>query len=170
MDESVRRYLRLQIELGGSEVVLSRPHGAKADTAASAERATAPTSSPAALTSRPGKNWRQGAPPIPGPGTSIEAPAIDLLSQGPSWSSLAEVAETIRGCTKCFLCEGRTNTVPGEGSARAQMMLVGEGPGQVEDQTGRPFVGRAGELLTEILAAIELPRDQVFICNSCNHK
>ena len=55
--------------------------------------------------------------------------------------------------------------VPGEGNPKADLLLVGEGPGQTEDQTGRPFVGRAGELLTEILRAIGFERDQVFICN-----
>jgi DNA polymerase len=55
--------------------------------------------------------------------------------------------------------------VPGEGAATARLMVVGEGPGRVEDETGRPFVGPAGELLTKLLAAIELPRQQVYICN-----
>jgi len=190
LDERVRRYLRLQIELGGSEVLVSRPMtqlgtqtGRRTDGQTEevtrtgevdrqtdrplARRPVEPSADPSIRSSArpPSKDWRQGAPPIPGPGLSVEAPAIDLLSQGPSWSSLEEVAEKIGVCTKCFLCEGRTNTVPGEGSARAQMMLVGEGPGQVEDQTGRPFVGRAGELLTEILAAIGLPREEVFIAN-----
>jgi len=55
--------------------------------------------------------------------------------------------------------------VPGEGAADARLVVVGEGPGRVEDETGRPFVGPAGELLTKILAAIELPRERVFICN-----
>jgi DNA polymerase len=55
--------------------------------------------------------------------------------------------------------------VPGEGPTHARLVVVGEGPGATEDETGRPFVGRAGELLTEILAAIDLPREQVYICN-----
>ncbi|MGH7606589.1 MAG: uracil-DNA glycosylase, partial [Gemmatimonadales bacterium] len=79
--------------------------------------------------------------------------------------SLAAVATLVAACTKCRLCEGRTNTVPGEGPATARLVVVGEGPGRTEDETGRPFVGRAGELLTKILAAIDLPREQVFICN-----
>jgi len=55
--------------------------------------------------------------------------------------------------------------VPGEGPDDARLVVVGEGPGRVEDETGRPFVGQAGELLTKILAAIDLPRERVFICN-----
>ena len=71
----------------------------------------------------------------------------------------------VRECPRCPLCESRTHAVPGEGPSDARLIVVGEGPGAVEDETGRPFVGRAGELLTEILEAIDLPRDKVFICN-----
>src|SRR5436190_8438151 len=74
-------------------------------------------------------------------------------------------SQLVAGCTKCRLCEGRRHTVPGEGAAEAHLVVVGEGPGRVEDETGRPFVGPAGELLTKILGAIELPRERVFICN-----
>jgi len=59
----------------------------------------------------------------------------------------------------------RARTVPGEGPADARLVVVGEGPGRTEDETGRPFVGQAGQLLTKILAAIDLKREQVFICN-----
>jgi DNA polymerase len=78
---------------------------------------------------------------------------------------LDAVAAMVRQCSQCVLCRERTNAVPGEGPADARLVVVGEGPGATEDATGRPFVGRAGQLLTEILAAIELPREQVFICN-----
>jgi DNA polymerase len=60
--------------------------------------------------------------------------------------------------------------VPGEGNPDADFMVVGEAPGQTEDETGRPFVGRAGQLLTQILAAIQLSRDDVFICNVLKHR
>jgi len=79
--------------------------------------------------------------------------------------TVAAVAELVADCRKCRLCESRTHTVPGEGPADARLVVIGEGPGRTEDETGRPFVGKAGELLTKILAAIELPREQVFICN-----
>ncbi|MEX0272187.1 uracil-DNA glycosylase family protein [Leptolyngbyaceae cyanobacterium UHCC 1019] len=72
-------------------------------------------------------------------------------------------------CNHCYRCElghTRTNAVVGEGNLSADIMIVGEGPGQTEDATGRPFVGRSGELLDKILAAVRLTRDQdVFICN-----
>jgi DNA polymerase len=80
-------------------------------------------------------------------------------------ATLEAIAALVAPCTKCRLCEGRTRAVPGEGAADARLVVVGEGPGRTEDATGRPFVGQAGELLTKILAAIDLPRERVFICN-----
>src|SRR4029077_94412 len=65
----------------------------------------------------------------------------------------------------CGLCEHRTHAVPGEGSARAKMVFVGEGPGATEDATGRPFVGQAGKLLDDIIEAIGLRRADVYITN-----
>lgn len=96
----------------------------------------------------------------------MEPPEVGLLGD-PVYQleTLDAVAAMIADCRKCRLCEGRTNTVPGEGDPRARLMCVGEGPGETEDQTGRPFVGRAGELLTQILTAIDLPRESVYIAN-----
>lgn len=71
----------------------------------------------------------------------------------------------VRGCTKCPLCEKRTQTVFGEGDPDATIMFVGEGPGQTEDETGRPFVGRAGELLDKMIVAMGLKRESVYIAN-----
>lgn len=78
------------------------------------------------------------------------------------WDRLqAEVAN----CTKCALCATRTQTVFGSGNKQAEWMLVGEAPGQYEDEQGQPFVGNAGLLLTEMLRAIGLTREEVFITN-----
>lgn len=71
----------------------------------------------------------------------------------------------VRGCTKCRLCEQRKHTVFGEGDPDAKIMFIGEGPGETEDRTGRPFVGRAGELLTKMIAGMGLAREQVYIQN-----
>ena len=68
-------------------------------------------------------------------------------------------------CRKCDLCQARTNTVFGEGDVDAKLMFVGEGPGENEDLQGRPFVGRAGEKLNEMIKAMGLAREQVFIAN-----
>ncbi|MBI3982745.1 MAG: uracil-DNA glycosylase [Gemmatimonadetes bacterium] len=111
-------------------------------------------------------DWRRDAPAIPPAGISIAPPAEDLFTSDPlNGATLDAIAHLVRQCRQCSLCEGRINAVPGEGPADARLVVVGEGPGATEDETGRPFVGRAGELLTEILAAIDLPRERVFICN-----
>ncbi len=131
-----------------------------------------PESTPAVLTpgASPGKaqtganNSGSDLPPL---GLTFDPPSADLFATSPIQraNSLADVAQLISACRDCKLCDSRTNTVPGEGPATAKLVVVGEGPGRTEDETGRPFVGRAGELLTKILEAIQLPRDQVFICN-----
>jgi uracil-DNA glycosylase family 4 len=83
--------------------------------------------------------------------------------------SAAEALEQLRAeceqCTKCPLSETRRNVVFGEGNPEAPLMLVGEGPGETEDATGRPFVGRAGALLDEALAVCRITRRHVYICN-----
>jgi len=80
-------------------------------------------------------------------------------------SELAQLSDQIRVCQKCELAKGRTNAVPGEGPEHAEIMMIGEAPGFHEDRQGRPFVGAAGNLLDELLAAINLKRDQIYICN-----
>ncbi len=115
---------------------------------------------------RQGPKWKQDAPEVPPKGMVVAAPSSDLFSDDPLQSvGIDELAAMVRECTACRLCENRGLAVPGEGPGDARLVVVGEGPGAKEDETGRPFVGRAGELLTEILAAIDLPREQVFICN-----
>jgi DNA polymerase len=110
--------------------------------------------------------WRKGAPPIPGPGLSVKPPEVELLGNDLSdLKTLDQVAERIRTTYCCDLCPNRTNAVPGEGNPKARMMLVGEAPGATEDQTGRPFVGQAGQLLNGILEAIGLKREDVYITN-----
>ena len=79
--------------------------------------------------------------------------------------SLQEVARLVEHCTDCPLSGHRTNAVPGEGPAEADIMFIGEGPGYHEDRQGRPFVGPAGQFLEELLASIGTTREQVFIAN-----
>jgi uracil-DNA glycosylase len=78
---------------------------------------------------------------------------------------LKEIAAEVAVCTKCPLHKTRTRTVPGQGSASPEIMFIGEGPGYDEDQQGLAFVGRAGQLLTKIIEAMGLTRDEVFIGN-----
>ena len=79
---------------------------------------------------------------------------------------LAEIARQVSVCTRCDLALNRTNAVPGTGDPYSPLMLVGEGPGENEDATGLPFVGRAGKLLDDILAAVNLTRQDVYLTNT----
>jgi DNA polymerase len=102
-----------------------------------------------------------GAEPIDVDCSTIEAEPLASTTIE-SWDLLqAEVA----ACRKCALCETRTQTVFGSGNKQADWLLIGEAPGQSEDQQGQPFVGSAGQLLTEMLRAIGLARGDVFIAN-----
>lgn len=73
--------------------------------------------------------------------------------------------QSVRGCTKCRLCETRTRTVFGQGNPAARLVFVGEAPGFDEDKQGLAFVGKAGQLLTKMIEAMGLTRDDVYICN-----
>ena len=86
---------------------------------------------------------------------------------GPAATLRAQEA-ALQGCRRCKLCEARNTIVFGTGNPRAELVVIGEGPGADEDAQGKPFVGRAGELLTRMLAArgVELSRDEVFITNA----
>ena len=79
--------------------------------------------------------------------------------------ALDSIATEIAGCTACQLHQGRTLTVPGDGSMSADIMFIGEAPGYYEDQQGVPFVGASGKYLEELLGIIGLNRQDVFICN-----
>jgi uracil-DNA glycosylase len=80
-------------------------------------------------------------------------------------AALEEIATEVRACTRCRLAETRTRAVPGEGHPDTEVVFVGEGPGQTEDQQGRPFVGRAGELLVKLIGTLGWRRREVFITN-----
>ncbi len=80
-------------------------------------------------------------------------------------AALEAIAAEVRVCTRCRLHEGRTMAVPGEGHPSTEVVFVGEGPGFNEDRQGRPFVGRAGDLLVQLLGSIGWRRDDVFITN-----
>jgi uracil-DNA glycosylase len=78
---------------------------------------------------------------------------------------LEVIAAEVRGCPRCRLSQTRKRAVPGEGPPRARLMFIGEGPGYWENEEGRPFVGQAGKLLEDLLAVINLTREDVFITN-----
>jgi len=79
--------------------------------------------------------------------------------------TMADIQSDLKECRRCTLHETRTHVVLGEGDLRARLVFVGEGPGYEEDRQGRPFVGAAGQLLTKIIQAMNLGREDVYICN-----
>ncbi len=79
--------------------------------------------------------------------------------------TLESIARDVRSCTKCPLHRNRHKAVPGEGNPKAEILFIGEGPGQNEDQIGRPFVGEAGKFLDELLASVKIKREDVYITN-----
>jgi len=83
---------------------------------------------------------------------------------GPA-AALARLEAAIEGCTRCKLSRGRTSIVFGAGDPGARLVFIGEGPGEEEDRQGKPFVGRAGQLLTKMLESVGIARDEVYICN-----
>jgi len=141
----LRKYLRQREDLGEGPVVMEQGQGNREQKGRGAE-------------------VREVA--LQPDGIVIQPPSSDLFSKDPlATQDLDQIAATIGECDRCRLCESRNNTVPGEGSVDARLVVVGEGPGAREDETGRPFVGRAGELLTDILKAIDFEREAVYICN-----
>ena len=97
------------------------------------------------------------------PPRSTDEPALPTEQKQ---SELAAMnAQEVSVCKKCRLCETRTQTVFGEGDPNAKIFFIGEGPGENEDLTGRPFVGRAGQLLDKMIVAMGLTREQVYIAN-----
>jgi DNA polymerase len=137
-----------------------REAGAAPAAASSATRTPPPATTPAGTTID-----------LPA-GITIDAPDRELFGAGPlaDLDSVDAVARAVASCTRCPLHATAMNAVPGAGSPRAQLMAVGEAPGASEDEQGLPFVGAAGQLLTKILAAVELRREDVFICNVLKHR
>lgn len=134
----------------------------------------APSGPPAAA---PAPARRPAATPAPAPVAAARAMSVELIGPlaapagpalKPQQKSLALQqldAQQVRGCTRCQLHAGRTQTVFGEGDPSAELMFIGEGPGQTEDELGRPFVGKAGELLDKMIVAMGLARQDVYIAN-----
>ncbi|MBI3447943.1 MAG: uracil-DNA glycosylase [Acidobacteria bacterium] len=124
------------------------------------------------LRATPGAAPAQAKPQMSAKPERSEAPrapvskAAGPASTSPRATALTELREKEIGeCRRCRLCEQRTNIVFGVGSPEARLMFVGEGPGHDEDLQGIPFVGRAGQLLTDIITAMKFTRDQVYIAN-----
>jgi DNA polymerase len=93
-----------------------------------------------------------------------------MVVESGSEAAMERLAAAIAECRRCSLWMNTRHAVPGEGSHRASLMLIGEAPGKQEDLSGRPFVGRAGRLLEDLLSGIGLSRDDVFITNIVKHR
>ncbi len=113
------------------------------------------------------------APPVAAPVVRAEAKPVARAEAKPvvveappaSFTTLDEVRSHLGPCTRCKLCKARKTIVFGVGNPRAELVFVGEGPGEEEDKQGIPFVGAAGQLRTKMIQAMKFERDEVYICN-----
>lgn len=166
--DRLRRYLEQRRDLGETELLLDsmttdevmRMIGAIA--AGPAERRDDSRSGWRDVLSEPS--------PVTG-GLDSPADAAELFDDDiMRLNSLKSIESSVAKCTRCGLYKTATNPVPGEGNPNAELVCVGEAPGANEDATGRPFVGAAGNLLNKILEAVDLRREDVFICNVLKHR
>lgn len=169
---------RAYLEAMGIPVWIPRAEAdAAAAEAARASREPAATPDAEAPEAASGPEPADEPPPIPADVADTMAAQSDALAgedeperavaATPDVASLGwgDLRERILGCTGCTLCESRTQAVPGVGARAAELLVIGEAPGQEEDRRGEPFVGRAGQLLDRMLAGIGLDRETVFITN-----
>jgi uracil-DNA glycosylase len=119
------------------------------------------------MTAAPPAGRQPTAAPARSPGRHFDVPAAPQVPSSEKQRLLREIAQQVQKCRLCHLGETRTNVVFGEGSPDARLVFVGEAPGEEEDRQGRPFVGRAGELLTKQIQAMGLKREDVYIANVC---
>lgn len=198
--DRLRQYLEQRKELGESDLVLDGMSvdevmallGGPGRSGAATPRdrpdaartvpppdSSVPRSTPASpVVSKP----QSGRPFDPGPAVAVPRKAGESIVVGASiadaaaatfagkYDSLDAIAAAVAACSLCGLHATAKNPVPGEGSPDARFVCVGEAPGATEDETGRPFIGAAGQLLTKILEAIKFRREDVFICNVLKHR
>ena len=195
--DRLRQYLEQRREMGEQDLVLD---GMSVEEVMKLLGARVPLSAalrPDAEAPKPSRKFAFPAPedvpptrserPEPPPITAPEAPAprkpagpavpiavgnsiADAAAAAHALATLADVAAAVATCKACSLAGTAKNHVPGEGNPAAKFVCVGEAPGANEDETGRPFVGQAGQLLTKILEAIQFRREDVFICNVLKHR
>lgn len=147
----------------------ARPEPAAPDRAPPARRATGHTAPPERSTPAPGRAVSaQSSSTRTSSAQRAFVPRVPALDLPPdALAPFGDLPARVAACTACRLCETRTHTVFGEGDARARLVFCGEGPGFDEDRSGRPFVGRAGELLSKMIEnGLKLRREQVFILNA----
>ena len=169
-DRILAQYLRQTAELGGDEIYLDTMTSAEAmlGLRTRIEEAIHPHAVPAASVSPEATSVVRETITRTIAETNAGTTTTDPQQEGalPVLNSVLPVlARSASICTLCRLWENRTQVVFGEGAANADLLVVGEAPGQEEDKTGRPFVGRAGKLLDLLLLTAGFPREKVYICN-----
>jgi DNA polymerase len=178
--EKLRLYLEQRRDLGESELLLDSMTVEDALRTIGAAASGKRVASPRLREAQQEGDWRTLLrPEVPVAEEAVE-PAPGLVVGGGSeelfnseimrLSSLKAIAEAVEACTRCPLYKTANKGVPGAGAAKARLVCVGEAPGASEDETGLPFVGAAGGLLTKILAAVDLTREEVFITNVVKHR
>jgi uracil-DNA glycosylase family 4 len=174
--DKLRVYLEQRRDLGESELLLD---SMTVEEALRTIGAAGKSPRPRSLRERApqGDDWRAMLRPDEPAEPAADAPITpggesgELFNSGiMRLSSLKTIAEAVESCTRCPLYKTANKGVPGAGAAKARLVCVGEAPGANEDETGLPFVGAAGNLLTKILAAVELTREEVFITNVVKHR
>ena len=188
--DKLRIYLEQRRDLGETELVLDSMSVDEVLKTLGAVRTGRPMDappSPREQAGTPSSDWRQtlaaadekqattpkimNSPAAPLSGVSIDTGNDELFnSRLMHLETLDAIAETVDHCIRCPLYETANKSVPGVGDPAARLVCVGEAPGASEDESGLPFVGAAGNLLTKILAAVNLPREQVFITNVVKHR
>ena len=164
LQEKISERLRFYEDLGLSPFYRDRRSAKKQLSTFSVESSSAPTEEPI---------LPKAAPKATAAANVVSKPVLPVAT-GPSLfgaagiipgETLLKVREDLGECTRCKLHKTRNKIVFGDGSAKAQLVFVGEGPGADEDAQGLPFVGRAGKLLTQMIEAMGLQRSDVYICN-----
>jgi uracil-DNA glycosylase len=181
--EKLRIYLEQRRDLGETELLLDSMtvEDALRTIGAVGRGRIAESPRPRDAAGSPSGDWRS----VLGGNTSEPAPRQETTASGITagtasdelfnsdimrLNSLKTIADAVESCTRCPLYKTANKGVPGAGNAKAKLVIVGEAPGANEDETGLPFVGAAGNLLTKILAAVELTREEVFISNVVKHR
>ncbi|MBN1208627.1 MAG: uracil-DNA glycosylase [Myxococcaceae bacterium] len=191
--EDLRRHLLWQEEAGGRALLVDAAKQSAERSAAlrsmlppRGEAKSQPAAAPATPEpARPSSPSPAAEPQAPAPRPALVRPVeaassgllIDVPQKAPPHAgplpgvadgerpTLDQIRRELGDCQRCKLCSGRKNIVFGVGNPRAELVFVGEGPGEQEDLQGVPFVGAAGELLTKMIQAMGFSRDQVYICN-----
>ena len=158
--EQIRQYLEYYRDLGITHLNVSQIPVFAAGPAAAAVSAT-----PAAVSATPALKISKE------PAMDPILPKLSLPKLAPEGDTLASIREDIGDCKRCGLCQARKSIVYGSGNERARLVFVGEGPGADEDEQGLPFIGRAGQLLTQMIDgtaakdSLPLRREDCYICN-----